>query len=95
MKVVARAALTDASFKTCSRTLAKGECKRVPQRGYLVGFFFGCPNCGFIAPFLDEDLGYHEHDGRLLRSARSGRCPGSGCRCLLRVEDGELQAVRP
>lgn len=55
--VAARAELVLASYAKCSRTLERGEVKRVMQRGPLIGYFLCCPSCGFAASYLDEDSG--------------------------------------
>jgi hypothetical protein len=57
--VAARAELTVASYQKCSRLLAKGEVKRVMQRGPLVGYFLACPACGFSASYLEDDAGFY------------------------------------
>lgn len=58
---LARATLVRLPFGTkclrrCSQTLMRGEVKRVPQTGALVGYFVCCPACGFTSSFLDEEL---------------------------------------
>lgn len=58
--LVARAELTHADYLKCNREIARGQVKRVIMRGPLVGYYFGCPACGFIASYLHDDCGFHE-----------------------------------
>lgn len=52
--------LRSAPFNRCPRKLSKGEVKRVPKGGQLVGYHVGCPGCGFVAPYLAEEAGWVE-----------------------------------
>lgn len=79
--MTARAELTAASFRTCSRELAKGQVKRCMQRGPLVGYYIACPGCGFIATYLHEDVGYVEtptdpltYPKKLIKIERPPKC---------------------
>ena len=95
--IVARARLTAASYKTCSRTLARGDVKRVTQRGPLVGYFIGCPSCGFVASYLNDEVGFREEragtEVRLAGIDHPPRC--AGCRLELHVVADELFATEP
>lgn len=85
----------------CSRTLKRGEIKRVMPRGPLfIGYYIACPGCGFIAVYLHDEAAFVEED-----ASREGRGPfqllgiGSarcvGCKAALGVEDGDLVSTVP
>ncbi len=109
--VAARVELTHASYQKCSRTLERGEVKRVMQRGPLVGYFLACPACGFSASYLHDAVGYVEDPptGTMLRAGERHWLVGIErppacykCRLLLRVTAppsslalGFLEAVVP
>lgn len=40
----------------CAAKLGRGECKRVPRGAlYLIGYYLGCPACGFAQAIRTED----------------------------------------
>lgn len=90
------APLTIAAYQKCSRLLAKGEVKRVMQRGPLVGYFIACPACGFSASYLDDACGYIEQHlspkeripHRLVGITKPPMC--FKCHGYLCVEGGQL-----
>ena len=89
-------ALTHAPFRKCPRDLARGEVKRVMQRGPLVGYYVGCPACGFVASYLHDACGFLEERSApttvltLVGVERPPACLKCGLR--LRVEGGEVVA---
>lgn len=108
-KVIASIPLTTASYKKCSRFLARGEVKRNPQRGkYLIGYIVGCPACGFSAWLNHEDCGTQVGAGfveepptdvnlppNVPRRIVSLTNPAECVRCKrrIRVREGLLEAV--
>jgi hypothetical protein len=102
MRVVARKELTVASYQRCNRSLQAGEVKRVMQRGPLVGYYIGCPACGFSASYLDEVVGFLEEPAKtivlpvgaprkLVKIERPPSC--FRCRRRIRVEGDFIEAV--
>lgn len=88
--------LTAASYQKCSRTLARGEVKRVMQRGPLVGYYIGCPACGFVGCHLDDECGFVEATGiggrpMVVAIQRPPRC--YRCQRVLVVESDRLLAI--
>jgi hypothetical protein len=80
-----------ASARKCPRKLDPGEVKRCPYVGpYLVGYYLGCPGCGFRATY-GEECGFEEGpappklgDPRpLLSAAHAPTC--IGCKKLIKI----------
>jgi hypothetical protein len=108
-KVIASFPLTVASYKKCSRFLARGEVKRNPQRGaLLIGYVIGCPACGWSAWINHEDCGTQKGAAfvedppteervslTVVRRIVSMANPQLCIRCKrhIRVRDGKLEAV--
>lgn len=102
---VASSPLTCASYQQCSRTLRRGQVKRVSQRGPLVGYFLACPACGFSAAYLDDACGFREvpreEGARPARALVGVAHPPTcfSCHALLSVEPSagghDLVARRP
>lgn len=90
--------ITFASYQRCSRTLVKGELKRVMQRGPLVGYYIACPACGFAQSYLDDEVHYVEQpveiDGLVYMHATGMRDPGVCLSCNRRIviADGFVSA---
>lgn len=101
MSLVAQARLTFASFQKCTRELAKGELKRVVQRGPLIGYFMACPACGFSASYLDSECGFIERavevDGvQYMRAVGVQRPPVCfHCRRLITINGDMFEAHEP
>ncbi len=99
--VVGSYPLTVAAHKTCSRTLGRGEVKRVSGRGPLVGYFLACPACGFVASYLHDACGFTEvppapgTEWPRVLSGIGKPPPCYSCRSLISVEGGALVARRP
>lgn len=50
----------------CPAKLERGEYKRVPLRGPMIGVFLACPVCGYrCITILADELGATDPDGRL------------------------------
>lgn len=108
-KVVARFPLTVASYKKCSRFLARGEVKRNPQRGsILIGYVIGCPACGFSAWVNHESCGTQvgaafvedPPSNAILSPKVSRRIVAMGvpqrcvrCKRTIRIRDGHIEAT--
>lgn len=60
----------------CPRKLAPGEAKRYMHVGPLVGYYVGCPACGFVESHTDlhGEHGFTEEDGVLVAAARGWKC---------------------
>lgn len=99
-EIVGSSPLTLASSQKCTRELRRGEIKRCMQRGPLVGYFIGCPACGFVASYLDEAVGYEEDPPapgtRWPRLLIGIRVPPACfmCKARLGIEGGALVARR-
>ncbi len=90
-----------AHTQKCARKLARGEVKRVMGRGPLVGYYIACPACGFSAAYLEDTLP-PGHSCRFVETGADAPFtlvgitnppPCYSCHRILRVVDGQLQAV--
>lgn len=78
----------------CVRRLARGEVKRVPSVGRLVGYYVACPGCGFVAPYLAEEAGWIESADPELHLVGAERPPPCmRCRRAIGVVDGALSVA--
>jgi hypothetical protein len=99
--VIARVKL-GATVTKCSRKLEPGEVKRVTPRGpVFVGYYVGCPACGFVAAHLDgEAVSFSETRAEspqapfVLVGMEGVRCVRKECGCRLVVDGGDLLAIR-
>lgn len=94
-----RAPLVSVAATACAQRLRPGEVKRcMARRDPLVGYHLACPGCGFVASYLDSDVGYVEEPAFpgtqfpkvLLGFTRAPCC--YRCRRELTVEGRELVA---
>lgn len=93
-EVIARSALTIASYQTCLSKLGKGQVKRVLQRGPLVGYYLACPSCNGAFAYLHDKCGFVEAEPyvgtswprRLVGVERPPTC--YHCKATLSIESG-------
>ena len=97
--IVARAPLA-ASCAPCSRTLKRGEFKRVPRSGSrpAVGWFLSCAACGFVSAFSAEELLAVENVDELCHRevalvAVRGAVRCYSCHRLIAIDGQDLVAV--
>lgn len=79
----------------CSRKLERGQVKRVPFTGGLVGYFLACPGCGFKASYLREEGDFQEAsvDGATLLVGIGRPPPCIACRKKLAMVAGKLEVT--
>jgi hypothetical protein len=79
-------------YTRCARRLAKGEVKRVPMSGALVGYHVACPGCGLVRQYLAEEAGWTEATDALgvgiINATRPPKCVI--CRKVIVVIEGRL-----
>ena len=70
--------------------LERGEAKRLPRGGGLLGFYFACPACARLNLVIAEGQLVEESKGELRRLVPGTECENPRCAKHIHVKNGEF-----